>query len=162
MSLDYLGVACLLNSAKAELLIDACDLDAIGAGIWTVRTERTGHKYAVRFIGGRYTRLHRLLTGAKDGLDVDHIDRNGLNNTKKNLRVCTRSENNCNQAIRKSNKSGLKCVYRHCKTGEKQWRCRIKFNGAIHDLGLFKTKEDAYAAYLLSVHEFHGNFTRVV
>ena len=55
-------------------------------------------------LSGKYIRsttriyIHRLLTNCPKGLDVDHIDRNPLNNKRENLRVVTRAENNKNKA----------------------------------------------------------------
>jgi hypothetical protein len=162
MALDYNGSVCLLNTARAELLIDAVDLPLLAAyGYWTIKQERNGHRYAVRWINGRTVRLHRLLTSAPDGADVDHADRNGLNNRRGNLRVCSRSQNNCNQQRRSDNRSGFKGVYRHTSIGKKQWRSRFKLRGKVIDLGLFETAEQAYAAYVSAMPAVHGEFARV-
>lgn len=160
MSLDPEPSVCLLNSRNAQILVDAADYDLVSRHTWTVSKSRSGTFYAVTTINGKLVKLHRLIAGPAHGFDVDHSDRDGLNNTRRNLRVCSRSENNCNARRRVDNASGLKCVYRHCATGVKQWRSRIKFQGRIYDLGLFATKDEAYAAYLAALPTIHGQFAR--
>lgn len=160
MSVDYTGAACLLNSARAEILIDACDLELIDVGIWTVKTERGGRRYAVRMINGKIVRLHRHITDAPDGADVDHADGNGLNNRRLNLRVCTRSQNNYNTSIRKDNRSGFKGVYRHKAKGTNVWRARIKVAGRLIELGVFESAEAAAAARNQAAEQHHQQFAR--
>lgn len=73
--------------------------------------------YAQRMIvtkgtGKRVTMfMHRLIMNTPQGMDTDHIDRNGLNNQKSNLRICTRTQNLLNRGMLKSNTSGYKGVY---------------------------------------------------
>lgn len=54
--------------------------------------------YVSYYKNGRTCKLHRLIIGAKDGQEVDHINRNLLDNRRQNLRICTRSENLSNRA----------------------------------------------------------------
>jgi len=87
--------------------------------------------------------LHRLITSAPAGLQVDHIDHNTLNNRRSNLRFVTNAENQQNRAgAQKNNKSsGIRGVC-FC-TREQRWRAKVKLNGNEIFLGYFNNKEDA-------------------
>ena len=100
--------------------------------------------------------MHRMILGLKNGdpLEVDHKDRNGLNNCRRNLRRCTHSENLRNQTINLLNTSGYKGVH-WCK--EKQrWTVYIKVLGVRLYRGRFKTIEEAIEARLKAVKKFYG------
>lgn len=77
-----------------EIIVDEADLPLVGHITWSISTKRGSHtRYAINFAGGKRHYLHRLLINPPEGMEVDHIDGNGLNNTRANLRVVTRSEN---------------------------------------------------------------------
>ncbi len=101
-------------------------------------------------------RLHRIILAAPEGFSVDHIDSDGLNNTRANLRIATYAQNGQNARIRKDNTSGYKGVSRH---GSK-WQSVIMANGRKRYLGLFPTIQEAAAAYAMASVELHGDFRR--
>jgi hypothetical protein len=121
-----------------------------------------GRGYAVRAIYQPATKtsytqkMHRQIMGLVrgDGLEVDHIDGNTLNNSRSNLRICTHAENMRNIRLRSDNKSGLKGAYRH---GNK-WAAYIRLNGKTRFLGYFGTAEEAHTAYRKAADELHGEF----
>lgn len=88
--------------------------------------------------------LHRLIMGAKKGEEVDHIDKNVLNNTRSNLRLVSRSKNNQNRNIFKNNKSGYQGVVE--KNG--RWYAKINVNKKRIHLGGFNSPTLAHKAYL--------------
>lgn len=105
------------------------------------------------FIGldGKIYRAHRLawyiMTGEwlKPDQDIDHINRNRADNRWSNLRKATRSENNHNtDVLRTDNRSGHRGVSWRADT--KKWHARIKVNGTMHLLGDYIRKGDAIAA----------------
>lgn len=89
--------------------------------------------------------MHRDILGALPHEEVDHKDRNGLNNTKSNLRLCNKSQNNANIARRPRPASGFIGVY-HDPKCSKPWRARCWSNGRAINLGQFPTPECAALA----------------
>lgn len=142
-----------------EAVIDASDVAIVKAYTWkaTVDTRRV---YATTNVGGRENktgmRMHRLIMDAPDGVDVDHIDHNGINNRRNNMRLCTRSENLQNQRKRIDNTSGFKGVHYYKRTG--RWRAYIMLEGKERHLGYFDTPELAYDAYCTASKELHGDY----
>ncbi len=87
---------------------------------------------------------------------IDHRNRNGLDNRKKNLRGCTRSQNYANCPAPKTNKSGFKGV-RWDKTRNK-WKAEISLNDKNLHIGRFLNIEDAIRAYDRKAIELFGEF----
>lgn len=86
-------------------------------------------------INGKRVKLHRLISNAPEGMLVDHINHNTLDNREENLRVCTNQENMFNQKIKPNSVSGYKGVIWDKKRN--MWRAQIKVNGKQDNLGLF-------------------------
>lgn len=111
---------------------------------------------------GRNHHVHRiiwfLVNGAWPKMHIDHIDGDKHNNRLSNLREASRSENNWNKGIYKSNTSGYKGVCFNTKSG--RWQAQIKKHGVRKYLGLFDTPEAAADAYWIAAKEMHGEFAR--
>jgi hypothetical protein len=99
--------------------------------------------------------MHREILRVASDVYVDHIDGNGLNNTRANLRAATRSENLWNHKSR-TGSSQYKGVNFH--TSRDQWQAQIKFNGKRKWLGYFNTPEEAAVAWDRAARELHGEF----
>ena len=106
--------------------------------------------------------IHQLVAKAflpaptEEGSVIDHIDRNGLNNQRNNLRDSTRSQNNANRGLNKNNTSGYKGV---CWNKQKQkWHARIRVNYKYVQLGLFDNIKDAARAYNKAALKYFGEF----
>lgn len=91
--------------------------------------------------------------------EIDHIDKNKLNNKISNLRETDRFKNMQNVLKRKINKSGLKGV--SWSKSNNCWRMDIRHNH-IRYHSYHKTKEEAYAAYCQKSAELHGEFGSVI
>lgn len=90
--------------------------------------------------------LHRFLMDAKPGEQVDHINQDGLDNRRENLRIVSHSQNNQNQAsARRHSKTGVRGVVRDKRTG--RYRSEIAVDKKRFHLGVFDTIEEAAAAY---------------
>jgi hypothetical protein len=92
----------------------------------------------------------------EQGRIVDHVDRNGLNNRKANLRPATRSQNRFNQKRRRDNSSGFKGV--RLSRSAQRWRASIRAEGRIYYLGGFATPIEAARAYNAAALRLHGPF----
>lgn len=90
--------------------------------------------------------MHREITNCPKEKEVDHINGDKLDNRKKNLRICTRSNNGKNQSIQNRQKSSIYKGVSLIKSTLK-WRASIKINGKQFNLGHFHTEKDAAIAY---------------
>ncbi len=141
-------------------VIDIDDAEAVSRYEWRL-TEKAKllNTYAVRTgRGGGLIFLHRFLKGIppRDKRVVDHIDGDGLNNRRSNLRFATNAENSRNQRIRSNNTSGFKGV--RMKDGK--FLAQITVAGKYKNLGRFATAEAAHAAYLDAAKKGFGEFAR--
>ncbi len=89
--------------------------------------------------------LHHLILPKKKGFEVDHINRDVMDNRRENLRYVTSSQNGMNRGMMKSNTSGYRGVTWDKKT--EKWRARIGLNGKQIWLGYFDDIEEAATAY---------------
>jgi hypothetical protein len=82
-----------------------------------------------------------------------------LDNRKSNLRMATRSQNNCNRGLRKDNTSGIKGV---CPDPKRPgwWIAQIMHHKKGYNLGSFPDKEQAATAYKEAAIRMHGEFAR--
>ncbi len=136
------------------VLVDNEDYEELSKYRWHVNG-----KYASRSVfPNRRIYMHRLILGAKAGEEVDHIDQNKFNNTRENLRICSRSENMQNRTLR-TNKSGFVGVYFDRKRG--LWRSKITAAGKFKHLGHFELPQEAARAYDCAAKEIYGKHARL-
>lgn len=143
-------------------VIDAADVGFVEGFNWHSAVFK-GTAYAVRNApkpcGGQSTlRMHRIITSAQESLVVDHINGDGLDNRRQNLRVVSHALNMRNQSLRSDNKSGLKGI--RWREPTQKWNAYINVDGKHYSLGHYATKEEAYAAYIEGSKRFHGEFAR--
>lgn len=101
--------------------------------------------------------LHRFLMNPAKGQVIDHINGNGLDCRRSNMRICSIQENNRNSRPRRT--SQLKGLFFDKRT--KTWRARIKDNGTSIFIGTFVTEKDAALAYNAKAKELFGEFARL-
>lgn len=122
---------------------------------WKWCTMQTPYGFvAVRRKGKSTMYMHRLITGAVHGKEVDHKNHIRLDNRKANLRVCTRSQNAKNQVLQKNTASRYKGVRRRCN----RWQARIMNNRKSFYLGSYKTENEAAKAYDSEAVRLFGEF----
>ena len=145
-------------------IVDAADYEWLSRWKWCYTPSDKGSGgYAVRTRlktdgpGGRNIRMHRIILGdILDGFQPDHVDRDGLNNQRSNLRLATTSQNHMNRELRSDNTSGFKGVSWH--KYNKKWRALIGVNGRVIHLGYFDDMRVAARAYNQAALEHFGDF----
>lgn len=112
--------------------------------------------YAHRKQNGKCIIMHRIVMKVSDNtMMIDHIDRNGLNNQKSNLRIVTHAENIRNSIVERDwHTSKFKGVYLNKLTGK--WMSAVRKNNFRHRLGSFENEADAAVAYNAKAIELHG------
>jgi hypothetical protein len=148
-----------------KVLIDDEDYDKIKDYTW--RVSKDGNTfYALTHIriNGKFTSvpIHRLIMNAHKGQEVDHINNNGLDNRRSNLRICSHSQNMMNTQLNKNNKSGFKGVSIDKKNKYLSWRAQISINNKKICLGNFVIPEEAHEAYCEASKKYHGEFARTI
>ncbi len=129
---------------------------------WHIRKERDKFYCATNIRKGdkgTILKIHVLILKPPHGMQVDHIDGDGLNNRVSNLRVATCCQNNSNRGMYKRNTSGYKGL-RWFKRNKK-WACFIGYQGRQIYGGLFENKEDAARRYNELAIIYHGEFAKL-
>ena len=141
-------------------LIDEEDYERVSQYHWTISKSEYTFYAVVRLPSPRAKPemliMHRFIMDAPDDIEVDHQDRNGLNNVRTNLRLATRAQNMANGRLRRTNTSGYRGVTFHKQTGK--WSASIRANGECYGLGLYDTREEAAQAYDTAARHHFGAF----
>lgn len=143
----------LLSHNEKVLLIDDEDYELVRT--LNLHIQKNERRVYV-FYKGKTTSLARVLVDVPSHLEIDHINHNPLDNRRKNLRTCSRLQNEANKPPGKNNTSGYKGVYWEKK--EMKWVARIKENRKNIRLGSFKSKVKAAKAYNEAAKRIHGEF----
>ena len=123
--------------------VDDEDFGSLSRHRWFVQQGRK-HIYVARRKAGKTILLHRVIMQPPHGMIVDHINGNGLDNRRANLRVCTHSLNNHNHKRR-----GATSKYRGVsfERRPKKWRVMIRKDNKRHWIGSFADEIEAAIAY---------------
>lgn len=103
--------------------------------------------------------MHREILSAKKGQECDHINMNGLDNRRANLRVCTRAENARNRPKDRDNTTGFKGVALEKRTGK--YVAQIHILGKHYHFGTFKSAKEAALAYNEAAPKYFGEFAQL-
>lgn len=154
------GKAYIHLSSGEQAIVDEQDFLLVDSypGTWHAVRRRSNVYAAINVGYGRGNTtlryMHRLVAMPRKGMHVDHIDRNGLNNARANLRELTAAQNAQNVDRARSNSStGILGVSLHGPTGK--WRGRVAVDGKTHHLGVFDAIEDAEAAVIEARRRLH-------
>ena len=123
-----------------------------------VRTGRTFYAVRSDYSGGRGRKIwmHREIMGTAKGLVCDHVNHNGQDNRKHNLRNCTVAQNNLNRQRYRNSRSRYKGVW-WCKCMQ-MYGSEIQAFGATECLGYFVHEVEAARAYDAAARRLHGEF----
>ena len=126
----------LTNGGK--VLVDDGDFDVVNRVRWC---KQKIHK--TYYAKHNKILLHRFIMGPKKGEVIDHIDGNGLNNIRQNLRICTQFENMRNQRRHREGR-----LFGAILVASGKYLAQIKRRGKSIYLGTFATEQQAHEAFL--------------
>jgi hypothetical protein len=144
-------------------IVDAADYEWLSQWKWYAKLN-CGHWYACRKgyddKGKRYDIfMHRVILDAPKGMLADHINGDGLDNSRSNLRLATSTENNHNRRTSRNNRSGFKGVW--WSTTYQKWGVSVSFGGKQRNIGYFDDLiKAAFARDVLEV-KHHGEFAKL-
>lgn len=140
---------------KKFVLVEERDLPKVLRHRWRAFKPRNTW-YAYTSVKRDALYMHDLVMSREKGTEIDHRNRDGLDNVRQNLRKATRSQNISNSGLRKNNTSGYKgvCFLRR----ERKWVAAIGFNSRTIFLGHFETALEAAKAYNRAAVKYHGEF----
>ena len=138
-----------LSQGKVAMVDDG-DYNLVSVHTWhTFRAHKSWYARSSQTIY-----MHRLIMAAPEGLEVAHIDGDGLNNRRDNLRLVTRMQNLANQRINTANTSGYRGVTWHKR--RMQWMAQTKHLGKHIHFGYHDNLVDAAVAYDKGMRAIHG------
>jgi len=155
---DYKGFFKIPLTQNEFTLVDVEDFDKLIGYKWhCVKGKYTIYARVKR--KGKHLLMHRLIMNAKKGQIIDHINGNGLDNRRHNLRFVTNQQNrwNCNKPGK--GKSKYVGVTWHIK--DKKWQAQIRHNGKLIHLGSFENEEEAARMYDKEVIKLRGEYGRI-
>lgn len=129
-------------------IVDDDDYQIFKDRFINVKRYRRELMYARIYHQGKMHNFHRLIINAKPGEIVDHINHNGLDNRKENLRIVTHQMNILNS--RKNPKTSSKYKGVSWDSDRNKWSVKIMFNYKTINLGRFDCEDKAAKAYLLA------------
>lgn len=142
-------------STGERIIVDDDDFEEASRHVW----HKCGLGYAGRTLNGRTVYMHRLIMNAKKGDEIDHINRNKLDNRKSNLRFCNHSLNQANRPIHSKNTTGFLGVTWHKKA--RKYQTRIRISGRKTHLGLFEDIKEAARVYNEAAIKQFGEFAQL-
>lgn len=150
---------CFSSKGKTtgRIIIDEQDFSMCRQYRWHIEKYRNRTmQYGAAIVNGKVLRIHRLVMQAPSQMQVDHINHNGLDNRRCNLRVCSNRDNNCN-------KDFANCVRAsQLGTGIRQingrYYARIMVYKKEIALGGYATLEEAKSARAQAERKYFGKF----
>jgi len=160
----YMNMKKILLPSKDVVLVDNDDFDKVKNYTWHIHKYKKKLAYAEChvFEKGKIKKIvymHRVIMNCNIGDFIDHINMNGLDNRKKNLRVCTKSQNMMNRKKQANNTTGYKGVCL-CKDQKRQRKYLVSIakDGINYNFGRYRTVEEAAYIYDQVAIQLHGEF----
>lgn len=150
-----------LTNSDDICMIDESDFALVSKYKW-MSHKRGGNIYActTNKINGKNIQMHRMILNiSKPDCIIDHKDGYGLNNTRGNIRVCTRSQNLQNSKRRKSSKRTFRGVSFDKATNK--WRAMICVSRKNKTIAYFETERQAASAYDAEALKLFGEFAKL-
>lgn len=145
------------TSSGIEFYIDPEDYEIVKNHSWVQFRKGAQTYITARQANGKNLFLHRMLTDAKGGEVVDHLNHNGCDNRRCNLRVVTQKKNMRNLQLRVDNKSGVTGV--SWDANRKKWAANLSCGGVNYRLGRFDSFDEAVAARKAAEEKYFGEYS---
>lgn len=140
------------TNRNVEFMIDVDNVDLIIKYRWSINA----NGYVTGWKDGSVALLHRIITNAKKGEFVDHINGDKLDNRLSNLRIVTNQQNCMNRKLVSNNTSGVTGVY--WNKGMSKWQAQIMYKRKYMYLGCYDNIEDAVKARKDAEKKYFGEF----
>lgn len=141
-------------------IVDDEDFDYLNQWKWTWRKGYATRTVTIAPGVRELIIMHRILLNAPDGVFVDHINMNGLDNRRENLRLADRTQNNANRKKPTGLHSSMFKGVSWFKL-RKAWRADIKVNRKCVHLGVFDCEVEAAKAYNFAAIEYFGAYAQL-
>lgn len=149
-----------LTNTDLVAVIDDSDFELISDYSWYMTYSSLGQTpYAVTKVNGKFILMHRFILGAGRCQLVDHVNGDGLDNRRKNIRLANKSQNMANSRLGARNKSGYKGV--SWDQAKARWVTSIYSKGKYFYLGRFDDRIQAAKAYDAKAKELFGEFAKL-
>lgn len=144
-------------------IVDDIDYNFLCCTSWQVKIHgRTFYARRTVIINGlkKTQMMHRVILGVTDpNIKIDHRDRDGLNNTRGNMRICTQLLNGKNR--RKEKSIRITSVYKGVSLNHKKFVSRIRVDGKLIHLGRFYKELDAAKKYNEAAIKYFGEYAQI-
>ncbi len=143
MQVNLIPLVAADGTTRAYARVDAEDAEALGSYTWHYHAAGTG--YACRYQMGRPVLMHRQIMGATErATEVDHINQDGLDNRRANLRLATHAQNRQNTPAHRGSTSRFRGV--HWDNAKHKWVAAARLNSKEHFIGRFTSEMEAAQA----------------
>ncbi len=145
-------------------IVDLVDKELVEAYCWRLLRGHNGKLYAYAQVKPSPVYMHRLIARTPIGHETDHINGDGLDNRRANLRIATPSQNSANMwKPRRPDGRPHSSIYKGvtlCKLSGK-WQAKITVAQHCRSLGRFTSEIEAARAYDAAAEAAWGDFARL-
>lgn len=145
-------------------LVDAADLQMVSEYKWRPLRGHNGKTYAYTVAGKSVLYMHRLIVATPVGFETDHVNGDGLDNRRLNLRAATASQNRANMwKPRRPDGAPHSSSYKGVSWDKSRgkWQSKINFDGSTKSLGRYSSEAEAARAYDVAAAAQWGSFARL-